>query len=164
MQMPLFDGLSTDPNRTARNKVESPLLWLPGESRNQIYHYASGGFVIFVNCSSYEDDVHAKVNLELRLVKPADDATNPTDSDDYIPNNQNRPKDPAFRLAKQYLPHHPSYAVSTIYNLQSLCRQTRAETNNLDPYRDNIFSFEHPRPAFSSFTLSLQRTKPPSPA
>jgi hypothetical protein len=87
---------------------------LPGEIRNRIYQYATGGYAIDV---SYRKSFRLVVT-PLHGAAPAL-AYEDQQSYGYLP--------------RGYLP------ASRIFNLRRLCRQTRAETTHLGPYTDNIF-------------------------
>ncbi|KAF2648574.1 hypothetical protein K491DRAFT_722465 [Lophiostoma macrostomum CBS 122681] len=114
-------SLDLHPNTqiTAQNQIQSPLLRLPGEIRNNIYSYAqSGGYCL---------RVHSWV-------------ARPLGSKQVIFNfvQQLGPEEtPENKKTRGVMPDPVSWS----FKLQLVCRQVASEIDRLAAYRNNIFSF-----------------------
>lgn len=132
-------------HRTERNSMESPLLRLSGELRNKICEsetnisrillipcliddYATGGYMVQVrHMGGHTQSGY----VETRLL-PLEGSGTPRRDDET-----------AGRYDGYYWPFHAPPA-RRIVNLHLVCRQVKHESSNLDPYTDNIFSFDNP--------------------
>ncbi|KAF2123198.1 hypothetical protein BDV96DRAFT_639740 [Lophiotrema nucula] len=129
--------------KTALNEKQSPLLRLPGEIRNKIWKYVTGGHVILVKNigrPSMPWNAEPPTMLRFRL-----DSQFPKSDALYVPPGTEPPK------------LKPAERVSTLFTIGRVCRQIRAETR-LIQYKGNIFHFDT-IVSFSAFMKSLSLEK-----
>ncbi|KAF2648572.1 hypothetical protein K491DRAFT_722463 [Lophiostoma macrostomum CBS 122681] len=118
----------------ASNSAESPLLRIPGEIRNLIYEYASGGYIIRVTKIS---NASSSRMLEYSAIRA--------------------PFRHGHKLDLGKFPPSSLLPAGLIFNLGRICSQIRAETQHLDPYACNLFACND-FPAYETFFHNVLHT------